>query len=261
MSLADASFKISAGLKYYTGDLHLERNCWWQTEWDWFGSRRRVPRRRYFRSCPADSTCDIFIRAELSITLLSIAKVGIDLEYLFGFQILTIKMSVQYKWISWTGFYWETLCDLVLYTRSFRDYSQETSENENPVVHGCEWQEHWGYWSVGKIPLPNRWWTATSSPGISKAKGEAMRQCAKQKDVCKAVQCWRVPYNNGEFVATRMRALRITDNKGAPPGWAQDGMYMATWAVLVQFLMCLIVPCATGEPAKCDEDGTPVYAP
>jgi hypothetical protein len=63
------------------------------------------------------------------------------------------------------------------------------------------------------------------------------------------------------FVATRMRALRITDNKGAPPGWAQDGMYMATWAVLVQFLMCLIVPCATGEPAKCDEDGTPVYAP
>jgi len=198
-SLADASFKISAGLKYYTGDLHLERNCWWQTEWDWFGSRRRVPRRRYFRSCPADSTCDIFIRAELSITLLSIAKVGIDLEYLFGFQILTIKMSVQYKWISWTGFYWETLCDLVLYTRSFRDYSQETSVNENPVVAGCEWQEHWGYWSVGKIPLPNRWWTATSSPGIQKAKGEAMKQCAKQKDVCKAVQCWRVPYNNGEY--------------------------------------------------------------
>merc|ERR1719443_2839038 len=38
------------------------------------------------------------------------------------------------------------------------------------------------------------------------------------------------------FVACRMRALRITNNKGAPQGYAQDGMYMATWAVLIQFL-------------------------
>merc|ERR1719281_1587543 len=33
------------------------------------------------------------------------------------------------------------------------------------------------------------------------------------------------------FVGTRMRALMITNNKGAPQGWVQDGMYMATWAV------------------------------
>merc|ERR1719453_1535612 len=39
------------------------------------------------------------------------------------------------------------------------------------------------------------------------------------------------------FVGTRMRALLITNNKGAPQGWVQDGMYMATWAVLIQFLM------------------------
>merc|ERR1719395_137975 len=63
------------------------------------------------------------------------------------------------------------------------------------------------------------------------------------------------------FVATRMRALRITDNKGAPQGWAQDGMYMATWAVLIQFLFGLIVPLCTGTPTPCDEDGTPKYEP
>ena len=64
------------------------------------------------------------------------------------------------------------------------------------------------------------------------------------------------------FVACRMRALRITNNRGAPQGYAQDGMYMATWAVLVQFLMCLIVPCCTGSTEnKCDEDGTLVYKP
>merc|ERR1719453_1061665 len=63
------------------------------------------------------------------------------------------------------------------------------------------------------------------------------------------------------FVACRMRALRITNNRGAPQGYAQDGMYMATWALLIQFLMCLIVPCCTGHPAQVDEDGTPVYEP
>merc|ERR1719152_698622 len=63
------------------------------------------------------------------------------------------------------------------------------------------------------------------------------------------------------FVGTHMRALLITNNKGAPQGWVQDGMYMATWAVLIQFLMCLLVPLATGSPAKVDEDGTPEYKP
>merc|ERR1719387_2945988 len=63
------------------------------------------------------------------------------------------------------------------------------------------------------------------------------------------------------FVGTRMRALQITNNKGAPQGWVQDGMYMATWAVLIQFIMCLVVPLATGTPAQCDEDGTPIWEP
>merc|ERR1719453_797817 len=63
------------------------------------------------------------------------------------------------------------------------------------------------------------------------------------------------------FVGTRMRALLITNNKGAPQGWVQDGMYMATWAVLIQFLMCMVVPLATGSPAKTDDDGTPIYEP
>merc|ERR1719160_1689227 len=66
------------------------------------------------------------------------------------------------------------------------------------------------------------------------------------------------------FVATRMRALMITNNKGAPQGWAQDGMYMATWAVLVQFLMVLFVGLAVageGEKVQIDEDGTPVWEP
>jgi hypothetical protein len=63
------------------------------------------------------------------------------------------------------------------------------------------------------------------------------------------------------FVGTRMRALYLTDNRGAPQGWVQDGMYMATWAVLIQFLVGLVVPFCTGSPMKHDEDGTPVFQP
>merc|ERR1719281_1227195 len=49
------------------------------------------------------------------------------------------------------------------------------------------------------------------------------------------------------FIGTRLRALQMTNNKGAPPGWVQDGMYLATWSIMIQFMMCLIMPFFTGE--------------
>merc|ERR1719247_2404430 len=68
------------------------------------------------------------------------------------------------------------------------------------------------------------------------------------------------------FVGTRMRALLITKNRGAPQGWVQDGMYMATWAVLIQFFMVLGVAAAMafeGATAeiKTDKDGTVTWEP
>jgi hypothetical protein len=63
------------------------------------------------------------------------------------------------------------------------------------------------------------------------------------------------------FVGTRMLALQLTDSKGAPQGWCQDGMYMATWSLLIQFVMVLITPCATGVPAQVDEDGNIKWEP
>merc|ERR1719197_1100040 len=69
------------------------------------------------------------------------------------------------------------------------------------------------------------------------------------------------------FVGTRMFALQITNNKGAPQGWAQDGMYMATWAVLLQFLMVLLIPICTlvmeGKAVhpELDEDGNVKWQP
>jgi len=46
------------------------------------------------------------------------------------------------------------------------------------------------------------------------------------------------------FVGVRMRALRLTNNRGAPQGYVQDGMYCATWAILIQFLMVCLMPIA-----------------
>merc|ERR1719174_1924003 len=58
-----------------------------------------------------------------------------------------------------------------------------------------------------------------------------------------------------------MRALMLTDNRGAPQGWTQDGMFMATWSLLIQFVMVLVTPCATGSPATVDEDGNIKWEP
>merc|ERR1719263_1509356 len=59
------------------------------------------------------------------------------------------------------------------------------------------------------------------------------------------------------FVTTRMYALLITDKKGAPQRWVQDGFYMCTWSLFVAFWMCL----ATGfvmDKVETDEDGNVV---
>jgi len=56
------------------------------------------------------------------------------------------------------------------------------------------------------------------------------------------------------FVTTRMYALLITDKKGAPQGWVQDGMFMATWSLLISFMACLITGLVMDE-VKTDEDG------
>jgi len=69
------------------------------------------------------------------------------------------------------------------------------------------------------------------------------------------------------FVGTRMRALQLTNNKGAPQGWCQDGMYMATWAILLQFLMVLLIPVCTlvmegkATHPELDEDGNVKWNP
>jgi hypothetical protein len=38
-------------------------------------------------------------------------------------------------------------------------------------------------------------------------------------------------------------------------------MYMATWSLLIQFVMVLVTPCATGVPAQVDDDGNIKWEP
>merc|ERR1719353_110715 len=65
------------------------------------------------------------------------------------------------------------------------------------------------------------------------------------------------------FIAARMRALQLTTATDGtiPPGagpqrWAQDGMFLSTWSVLVQVIMCMIVPILTGSgKPEMDDDG------
>jgi len=63
------------------------------------------------------------------------------------------------------------------------------------------------------------------------------------------------------FVGLRLRALQITSQQGAPQGYAQQAMFIATYSVLVQVLMVLLTPLFLGEPAKVDEDGNVISKP
>jgi hypothetical protein len=56
------------------------------------------------------------------------------------------------------------------------------------------------------------------------------------------------------FIGLRMRALQITSGTGAPQGWAQECMFQATWAVLLQLIACLLMPCVM--PQRVNRDGT-----
>jgi hypothetical protein len=59
------------------------------------------------------------------------------------------------------------------------------------------------------------------------------------------------------FVTTRMYALLLTDKKGSPQAWVQDGMFMATWSLLLSFVLCLATAALAGE-VQLDEDGNVV---
>merc|ERR1719253_1298149 len=56
------------------------------------------------------------------------------------------------------------------------------------------------------------------------------------------------------FVTTRMYALLITNKKGAPQAWVQDGMYMATYSLMISFVACLIAGMVM-DKVETDEDG------
>merc|ERR1719160_2003364 len=60
------------------------------------------------------------------------------------------------------------------------------------------------------------------------------------------------------FVTTRMYALLITDKKGAPQAWVQDGMYMATWSLLISFLSCVFMGLVMDE-VEYDSNGEVVH--
>jgi len=59
------------------------------------------------------------------------------------------------------------------------------------------------------------------------------------------------------FIGLRMRALQITDQKGSPQGWAQQGMFLASYAVLFQLLLILLLGVLQGTP-ETDKDGNVV---
>merc|ERR1719191_2353912 len=62
------------------------------------------------------------------------------------------------------------------------------------------------------------------------------------------------------FLGIRMRAIQLTQGEtekyGLPQPWVQQAMYVATFAVLAQVIMVVLMPIFTGEwQVKVDEEG------
>jgi hypothetical protein len=63
------------------------------------------------------------------------------------------------------------------------------------------------------------------------------------------------------FIGLRMRALQISDQQGQPQKFAQQGMFLSTYAVMIQVGMVLLMPLFLGGPPKVDDDGNVVSKP
>lgn len=61
------------------------------------------------------------------------------------------------------------------------------------------------------------------------------------------------------FVACRIHALQITNQKGSPEYWEQDCVMMCCGAVFIQLICCLLVPIFSGAACSVDKHGHSVY--
>eukprot|EP00929_Paragymnodinium_shiwhaense_P067335 TRINITY_DN338_c1_g1_i1.p1 TRINITY_DN338_c1_g1~~TRINITY_DN338_c1_g1_i1.p1 ORF type:complete len:808 (-),score=168.26 TRINITY_DN338_c1_g1_i1:134-2557(-) len=93
---------------------------------------------------------------------------------------------------------------------------------------------------AGEVPLegvPNAKLQISVLPSPRHADS-FLNRCFTAVDAAKATVSF-APMLAILFVTTRMYALLLTDKKGAPQAWVQDGMYMATWSLMVSFAVCL----------------------
>lgn len=63
------------------------------------------------------------------------------------------------------------------------------------------------------------------------------------------------------FVGLRLRALQMTNQRGNPQGWAQQGMFLCVYAVGLQLTCVCVLPFFTGRSPSTDEDGNVVITP
>eukprot|EP00929_Paragymnodinium_shiwhaense_P021553 TRINITY_DN14020_c0_g2_i1.p1 TRINITY_DN14020_c0_g2~~TRINITY_DN14020_c0_g2_i1.p1 ORF type:complete len:831 (+),score=229.43 TRINITY_DN14020_c0_g2_i1:76-2568(+) len=93
-------------------------------------------------------------------------------------------------------------------------------------------------------------------PQVQQKKGGMLSRLFAALEASKATVAF-APMLSILFVTTRMYALLLTDKKGAPQAWAQDGMFMATWALLISF--CSLIACSLlMDSVEMDADGNVV---
>jgi hypothetical protein len=135
---------------------------------------------------------------------------------------------------------------------SVMDDGMATSSTEGTVIVPTEQFFPKGF--VGQVPLAGAQSAALHVSIIPSIQTEGLlAKLFGAMDAARATVSF-APMLSILFVTTRMYALQLTDQKGAPQAWVQDGMYMATWSLLISFFICLATAMLVGK-VQIDEDG------
>jgi len=139
---------ITIGLAVTTVSYETEElNCVWIPEPDGNNNnnfrRRRQSRRRWVRSCNAETQCDfeIAIFAEVVQFLYRIVVTG---SYYYNQMVFEINLDINQR--TFTGDYgpfWNKL----IYRNDFSSYQGPRN------AASCEWQPHYGFYAAGMVPV------------------------------------------------------------------------------------------------------------
>merc|ERR1719310_2628328 len=97
-------------------------------------------------------------------------------------------------------------------------------------------------------------WVSITVKQFTDSLGEGLDIAIQTFDSARATVMF-CPMLSVLFLGLRLRALQLKPQVGAPQGWAQQGMFLCTYSLMIQVIMVLMLPVFTRSKPEMDADG------